>query len=77
MQHAFGAKAESVPAHGGVAGKAAAKIFSRRLLDAVGDPLLECHADIDVFSRNAQRHAICLPVGRGALPPHCSIGLNI
>jgi hypothetical protein len=58
MQHAFCAKAETVPADSGVPGKAAAKIFRRRLFDTIGDPLLQSHTETHVPSRNAQRHWI-------------------
>src|ERR1035437_7406134 len=65
-QHAFGTKAEAFPANGGVAGIAAAKIFRRRLLDTVGNPLLEGHTDTDVPSRNAHRHAFASLSGAAA-----------
>ena len=65
MQHAFCAKAKTVLANGGMPGIAAAEIFLRRLLDTIGDPLLQSHADTDVSSRYAQRHEACLLVGRG------------
>src|SRR5665213_1278697 len=41
VQHAFGAKAETVAADSSVARIAAVKIFRRRFGDAVGDSLLQ------------------------------------
>src|SRR5690348_15821051 len=58
MQDAFGAKAETILADGGETGITAVEIFRCRVRDAAADPLLQRRSDADVFSGNAQRHAI-------------------
>src|SRR3974390_212227 len=74
---AFGAKAEAILAHSGMPGIAAAEIFRGRLGHTANDALLESGANIDVSSRNAQRHLTCLLVRTRCPPAHFQTDSNI
>jgi len=56
MDHALGAKAESLPPYGHVPGKPAVEEFGHRFRNPRIDALAERLADADVFTRHAKWH---------------------
>src|SRR5262249_45757631 len=56
MDHALGAKAESLPPYGHVSRKSAVEVFGHRFGDTRIDALAQRPADADVFARHAKWH---------------------